>query len=193
MISSIGQLGALDRVGCDLDKDFQVLFDAWVGLGRKSTSQLCVDKASGLELPLDKTGRQVADLVVVAFDSKLRGRFRLQLGEQFDHEPGILVAFFDPVGNRRRGGFVRRLSPDPTDGDQRDQTDDEMSGRAAWHLHQVFSFIYRRKGLLVCNITISVQVCSPPALIRGELSGFRSHASRISKRKGHRNQPMNHA
>jgi hypothetical protein len=32
-----GQLGALDRVGCSLDKDFQVLFDAWVGLGRKST------------------------------------------------------------------------------------------------------------------------------------------------------------
>ena len=99
-----------------------------------------MDLANRLELPLDETGRQVGDLVVVALDAELRGRLGLQLRHQFDHELGILVAFLDPVGNGRRGGLGRLISPDRTDRDQRDETGDKLHGKAAWHFHQDFSF-----------------------------------------------------
>ena len=95
-------------VGRGLDQDLQVLLDARVGLGRKSTRQLRVDLARRRELPLDEAGRQVGDLVVEALDAKLRRGLRLQLRHQLDHEPGILVALLDPVGNGRRPRFGRR-------------------------------------------------------------------------------------
>ena len=111
-LEPLRELGPLDRVGRGLDQDLEVLLDARVGLGGKPADQLRVDLPGRLELPLDETGRQVGDLVVVALDAKLRRRLGLQLRHQLDHELGILVALLDPVGDGPRGGLGRRLSPD---------------------------------------------------------------------------------
>ena len=71
------QLDRPDRIGRGLDQDVQILLDARVGLGRKSTFEFGVHLSCRRELPLDKTRRQVHDLVVEALDAKLRCVLRL--------------------------------------------------------------------------------------------------------------------
>lgn len=71
------QFGPLDRIGSGLDQDLEVLLDARIALGREPGGQLRMHFSRGRELALDKTGRDVADLLVESLDTELRGRLGL--------------------------------------------------------------------------------------------------------------------
>ena len=134
------QLGTLDRVGRGLDQDLQVLLDAWVGLGRESTEPACAC-TSRVAASCRSTNPGDRSLIWSSNPStpNCDGGLGLEFGHQLDHQPCILVALLDPVGNNRRRRLGRRLGLGRRDKGERDECGNEQTtDDQARQFHTVF-------------------------------------------------------